>query len=400
MRELPARMRTACVYLVLTAAWGASAHGQEWTVDARGGLYPAEAGTAGGDAVGTSLGVRHHRPSLQVGAMMGVPIADSPLWAGVSITGGRWTRPQGWAWGLLGSGQLFGHRIAGVDEDGTPPAPTGPGRAPVFTSPPGPTSGGVQPARQGWGLLAEITPAFRMRKGDLDVGISAGITSYAARFADVRFDRTAVVARTQASFGAPDVRRLTAEAEVYRTPDEVYPRVGLRGVVPLSPAWIWAGVGAWLHPDLPTIPWQAGAALNVGGRSTVSMSVRRDGFDPILQTPARTAWTVGLSVRVGSAPRGPGVPRPRSYRAGIATIALPAAEAGSGAPRIAGDFNGWSPVPMSREGDAWVFHVALEPGLYRYAFVADDGTWFVPESLDGRRPDGFGGHTAVLVVDR
>jgi hypothetical protein len=38
------------------------------------------------------------------------------------------------------------------------------------------------------------------------------------------------------------------------------------------------------------------------------------------------------------------------------------------------------------------------PGVYHYAFVAEDGTWFVPESVPGRQDDGMGGHVAVLVV--
>ena len=37
-------------------------------------------------------------------------------------------------------------------------------------------------------------------------------------------------------------------------------------------------------------------------------------------------------------------------------------------------------------------------GRYHYAFVAEDGTWFVPESVPGRQDDGMGGHVAVLVV--
>ena len=53
---------------------------------------------------------------------------------------------------------------------------------------------------------------------------------------------------------------------------------------------------------------------------------------------------------------------------------------------------------MEREGDHWVYRVAVAPGVYNYAFVGADGTWFVPESVPGRKDDGMGGFVAVVVV--
>ena len=67
-------------------------------------------------------------------------------------------------------------------------------------------------------------------------------------------------------------------------------------------------------------------------------------------------------------------------------------------PSIAGDFNAWKPAPMERDGDRWVYTVAVTPGVYNYAFVDADGTWFVPEGLPGRKSDGMGGFVAVVVV--
>jgi hypothetical protein len=55
-------------------------------------------------------------------------------------------------------------------------------------------------------------------------------------------------------------------------------------------------------------------------------------------------------------------------------------------------------VPMQRDGSRWTYAAQLAPGVYHYAFVAEDGTWFVPESVPGRQDDGMGGHVAVLVV--
>jgi hypothetical protein len=88
---------------------------------------------------------------------------------------------------------------------------------------------------------------------------------------------------------------------------------------------------------------------------------------------------------------------PLRTRDGRAVIGV---DAGSvrGAPSIAGDFTGWKPVPMRRDGSRWTYTATLAPGVYHYAFVAADGTWFVPESVPGRQDDGMGGHVAVLVV--
>jgi hypothetical protein len=82
---------------------------------------------------------------------------------------------------------------------------------------------------------------------------------------------------------------------------------------------------------------------------------------------------------------------------GQVTIRLPLEDARD-APSVAGDFNGWSAVPMQRAGDFWEARLSLAPGVYHYSFVHPDGSWFVPESIPGRGDDGFGGVNAVLVV--
>jgi hypothetical protein len=63
---------------------------------------------------------------------------------------------------------------------------------------------------------------------------------------------------------------------------------------------------------------------------------------------------------------------------------------------IAGEWNAWDPVPLRREGDAWVADLRLAPGLYRSAIVAD-GVWTLPDGVGGV-DDGFGGKVGVLVV--
>jgi hypothetical protein len=65
---------------------------------------------------------------------------------------------------------------------------------------------------------------------------------------------------------------------------------------------------------------------------------------------------------------------------------------------IAGDFTNWQPQPMQQTGKAWTYTTQLAPGVYNYAFVDANGTWFVPEDHPGRKDDGMGGSVAVLVV--
>jgi hypothetical protein len=88
---------------------------------------------------------------------------------------------------------------------------------------------------------------------------------------------------------------------------------------------------------------------------------------------------------------------PGRARDGRAVISLSARSA-TGAPAVAGDFTGWKPVPMRRDGSRWTYTAHLDPGVYHYSFVGEDGTWFVPESVPGRQSDGMGGYVAVLVV--
>ena len=111
----------------------------------------------------------------------------------------------------------------------------------------------------------------------------------------------------------------------------------------------------------------------------------------------RRAWSSGLRLTL-SEPPAAAEPVPAEYGDGRATISIPTGDA-EGEPRIAGDFTDWEPRSMTRVGDEWRFTVALEPGVYEYAFVAPDGSWFVPESVPGRKDDGMGGEVAQLVVE-
>ncbi len=67
---------------------------------------------------------------------------------------------------------------------------------------------------------------------------------------------------------------------------------------------------------------------------------------------------------------------------------------------VAGSFNRWScfshPLKLSASG-AWETTIALEPGSYRYRFLADNSRWILDPLADSAFND-FGGTDSVLTV--
>lgn len=64
---------------------------------------------------------------------------------------------------------------------------------------------------------------------------------------------------------------------------------------------------------------------------------------------------------------------------------------------IAGDFSNWEPIPLRRSANGeWTAQLALEPGIHKYALIAD-GAWTLPDGV-AAIDDGLGGKVGVLVV--
>ena len=65
---------------------------------------------------------------------------------------------------------------------------------------------------------------------------------------------------------------------------------------------------------------------------------------------------------------------------------------------IAGDWNGWIPVPLERTGrNTWSIDLRLVPGLHRYQLIVDGVTWTIPDGAPWV-PDEFGGRVGLMVV--
>jgi hypothetical protein len=134
------------------------------------------------------------------------------------------------------------------------------------------------------------------------------------------------------------------------------------------------------------------------------LRVQQEAPDPLYWTTTRRTWSIGLTRRLGRASaRSSDFPRLSQSvggesKNGSVTLRLSVTDAPTGEVAIAGDFSEWRPIPMVREGEQWVVHLSLAPGVYHYAFRSGTGEWFMPPSTPGARDDGMGGRLAVLVV--
>jgi 1,4-alpha-glucan branching enzyme len=66
---------------------------------------------------------------------------------------------------------------------------------------------------------------------------------------------------------------------------------------------------------------------------------------------------------------------------------------------LAGDFNGWSPEPMTRQkGGIFAAERVIKPGKYGYKFIVD-GQWVPDEENPHTLPNQFGTVNSVIRVD-
>ena len=65
---------------------------------------------------------------------------------------------------------------------------------------------------------------------------------------------------------------------------------------------------------------------------------------------------------------------------------------------LAGDFNGWIPMPMGKLDDGFQAIVDLSPGEYQYKFIVD-GEWHEDPAAEKLIPNEFGTANCVLIVN-
>jgi hypothetical protein len=343
----------------------ASAPAQEWTADASVGriAQPSLPGALG--STGAALGLRY----------------EGPRW--LYLTAGMPFDSAGPAWGALGAGARFSRPWRGIE-------------AGIDADAHGFVYRDAIARANGGGATLEAMPLVAGERGPVRVELRSGLQHHTSSFDGETDSRTLHASDLRASAGT-DAFRATAEGRYVRAPEGGYPYAGAGFEAARGPGSAWAYAGKWLSDAIDDPVWGAGARLRVRGRTDVYASVQQETNDPLFRNPPRRSWSIGVSRRLGRlAPAPPAVAGPELKLGGV-TFRVPLSAAGA-APSLAGDFNGWQPVPMVRQGGAWVLTLPLGRGVYRYAYRGADGQWFVPEGTPGRVDDGFGGFSSVLVV--
>jgi hypothetical protein len=142
------------------------------------------------------------------------------------------------------------------------------------------------------------------------------------------------------------------------------------------------------------------ASLPISRDISLDVGAGRYPVNHLLNTPAGSYATAGLSLRVGGAPsRRASLPKPagvRGPRAGTTRLALRAP--GARVVELAGDFTEWKFVAATRAANGvWYADLQIPPGQYRYAFRINGTEWRVPDGATAV-DDGFGGKSAWITV--
>jgi hypothetical protein len=343
----------------LVAATGAVA--QAWSMDVGVGSTASTSvpGAAGGP--GAMAGVRLEAP-VWFALYGSVPLtADGSAWA-LTAAGARWGGERGVPLELDVAAQAYGYRDR--------------------------LAGG-----SGQGFTAAALPLLAMDVGPFGLEARSGVMHHSSTFAAVSAART--VHHSDLRLGATaGALRLAGVARYVRAAEGDYPFAGGEVELRSAAAALVAHAGAWVSDSLDGTAWGVEARFRPLAETELFAGYRRQAEDPLYWAGTRTTWSVGISRRLGGGR--PGVAAPE-MAAGRVVFRLPLS-ASRAAPVLAGDFTGWAPVPMVRDGDAWVVSLPVPSGVHRYAYRDGAGRWFVPRSTPGRVEDGFGGVSAVVVV--
>jgi hypothetical protein len=380
----PGARRPALLAATLLPLLVYPAAAQEWRAGAHVGQVAYEGAPAGATPAATfMLGLNRLGVRDWLGVSAGLPLGDDPFWGVVA----GWRRLEttgrlGMHLDLSGHGFFQWHQV--TDTAG--------GIGGIGPVRPAPTT---RSEIAGTGAGAEALAGGTLSAGPVGLQLRGGAAAQTSTLGGVAEQRVLPLADARVSMSGRGLQ-LSAESRHWWAPEGSHAYAG--GAVQLvgGAAHLWASAGSWVRGGTGGVPWSAGAGLALGDRLEIQLAARADAFDPLYRSAAAASYSAGAVVRFGGRAT-PRAPVPARYDGGRAEIRIPASAAAS-APAIAGDFTGWEPRPMRRAGGYWIFTVALEPGVYYYAFVAGDGTWFVPESVPGRQSDGMGGHVAVLVV--
>jgi hypothetical protein len=249
--------------------------------------------------------------------------------------------------------------------------------------------------QNGNGGSIDALPFIKLSGGAAGVELRSGWRGQALSMGGIVERRGVFETGARATYDAATVR---AEADMrwVRASEGTFPFLGGSAIYGNSRGYVSFHAGRWLSEALDDVAWGGGAGVTVGRGATVWFNAQQQASDPLYWNASRRTWSVGVTQQL-RAPRAVLEPATR-LAGGDVIIRLPTAAASGSELWVAGDFNGWKPARMQRDGRDWVLRLPLKPGVYKYTFRDADGKWFVPASVAGRRDDGMGGHVAVLVV--
>ena len=384
-------MRAAPPYIALALSFslfsiGSSLHAQEWNIDAETGkihsaLDPNESGSQS-----FSLGLRFQDYATSVRLAGGIPTSGAePLWG--SISGSRRIA-------LERRGFIFGADVAGnalLLHDRQVRTREIPGGGILDR-----TRTETLPSLSGSAFAAQALPLIGYEAAAYQVHVRAGLSHHQSTFGGQTRQRNVRLADAQVVFAPIAAFALIPAIRMYEAQEDSYRYAGMTALAGNATVSAWGSVGSWTSHD-NAISWAAGSSISLHKRASINASIRHDGVDPLYRTPSQTVWNAGVSLLVGGSRPTSGLMSSR-HKGGRASIRIRASREQTGL-SVAGDFNDWKPAPMVRDGDEWIYTAAVQPGVYNYAFVNEQGEWFVPEKYPGRKDDGMGGHVAVLVVE-
>jgi hypothetical protein len=248
---------------------------------------------------------------------------------------------------------------------------------------------------EGQGWVGRAGPVLGFAAGGVSAEAGASMGGSGMRWQEESWSRSAPELRARLGLLPAPALHLGVAGRSVHAAEGVYAFVGG------DASWAQGGVGAWARGgrwfgETSETEAAVGAWAPLGRGAQLHLSFQQTAPDPLLLDPPRRGWSLSLVLPLGgSAVPAAAVPLVRS--GGGVTFRVSVGEA-PGRPFLLGDFTGWEPLAMRREGGFWVVTVQLPRGVYLYAYRTEDGRVFLPASVEARRPDGFGGENGVLVV--
>jgi hypothetical protein len=154
--------------------------------------------------------------------------------------------------------------------------------------------------------------------------------------------------------------------------------------------------------SLPNDSWAgASAAFWLSETAALVVSGGRYGPDVIQGLPGGDYVSVGFKLtrnRVRSVTES-AARTPLLFSEAVATRGAIGFEVpGAEMVEVAGDWNEWTPEPLTRGPDGrWTLPAGLAPGIHRFNLRVNGTRWIVPEGVPSS-DDGFGGQVGILII--